>query len=345
MSAFVLIQILIPAVFCQYYMAQSPLLNWLDHECLCLWQYDTHLASIHNTTENNIAHSLDNGHDCWIGLEYIGGSTINDFEWADQTPFDYGYNITVNGKEPWKISEPDFAGKECIEFAHSDGKWNDRTCAELNTAICNKPSPVYIFKDNNNYVRIPEKNKQIASNIAILDEIHITFRCILNEWHSSEQWTSIFALQGTDIEIRINNNNHELFLAFDTRVNAQRQYAFPFLILTEYFIEIFWTQNKFIFISDNNVLINETIESHTIKMSHDVYLGFSNIEPANATITSFTLSTSNSHYPFPYNYLCDYYNRFTEIVGNFSYNYDYNNNNCELTIINTGEANIVWMGD
>ncbi len=59
-------------------------------------------------------------------------------------------------------------------------------------------------------------------------------------------------------------------------------------------------------------------------------------------ITGLTVTTSNTHHPNPFNYLCDYNNRFTIASGEWSYN----SGNCELSNLNSDNSgDVVWLGD
>eukprot|EP01084_Bolivina_argentea_P021373 39707_1 len=329
-------------VIISQYIPQSQLLSWADHEALCLWRYDTNLASIHNISQDNAADVLRGTHDCWIGLNSLSGQTTDDFTWSDQSPFDYGTDLS-GGIDPWNTGQPGVRSTSdefCVELQDIDGDWNDNQCDRDNSALCNEPSPIYIFRDNDNYQRVPIKGN-IIGVIDILDEIKIKFRFILNSW-SNNQWTSVFALEDKDIEIYIDNIAHLLYIEIDTVAHDQREYTYNITTANEYTFEILFTQTRFQFKSNNTVVFDDVIESHTIVMDANVYLSyFGSFDAADAILTAFTMSTSNTHFPTPYNYLCDFNNRFTTVTGTWNYN----STNCEVTSVNTGLGNVVWMGD
>eukprot|EP01083_Nonionella_stella_P136620 415834_1 len=113
------------------YIKSNELLAFDNHDALCLFNYDTHLASsIHNDTQNKDALSIcSTTSDCWIGLTKIGKNT---FTWLDHSNFNYEQNVTTN-------SDPLTIDTQCVSI-NSNG-WNALSCNESLYAICNYPSP------------------------------------------------------------------------------------------------------------------------------------------------------------------------------------------------------------
>eukprot|EP01084_Bolivina_argentea_P278207 475167_1 len=195
--------LLITVVFLLYktsceisYVINKYPLNFINHEALCLFQYDTTLASIHNATQNTEALSLClETIGCFIGLNDI--SKQYTFVWTDSSVFNYGTNLS-GGVYPWNIGEPNhFANNDCvtIQTEYSINSWDDALCIQNLYALCNYPTPIYLFKDNKNYQRIPKHNTIIAT-IDILDEIHIEFDIIVNAYHPEyvENYTNILQI-------------------------------------------------------------------------------------------------------------------------------------------------------
>ena len=105
------------------------------------------LATITNENEYNIARELciNNGNDCWFGLNdiyyegiwnYIDGTSIKGI---------YGFDINGNptvGIGPWSDDEPNNINKmgaRCIEFrSNTNWEWNDKACTFIRTPLCMK---------------------------------------------------------------------------------------------------------------------------------------------------------------------------------------------------------------
>ena len=102
------------------------------------------IGTITNENEYNIARELciNNGTDCWIGLNdkyyegiwnYIDGTSIKGT---------YGFNINGHptvGVGPWGDTEPnnDRIGEVCVEFrSNTNWTWNDKICTHIRTPIC-----------------------------------------------------------------------------------------------------------------------------------------------------------------------------------------------------------------
>uniref|UniRef100_A0AC35GI39 C-type lectin domain-containing protein n=1 Tax=Panagrolaimus sp. PS1159 TaxID=55785 RepID=A0AC35GI39_9BILA len=119
--------------------------TWLEAEERCKVDY-AHLASIHNSNENNFITQLATFHqsDCdwskepWIGL--ITEDENKQWKWTDGTPFDYNN---------WLPGQPDYPGIEnCGEMIITSqcsiwtpGTFNNWPCKTLNARFVCKRSP------------------------------------------------------------------------------------------------------------------------------------------------------------------------------------------------------------
>ena len=110
--------------------------TWFEAETYCNNTYGTHLASIHNETDNvNAFKSIHNvtDHTKWAWIGFTDQQCENWFYWTDGSPDTYtNWNPYYN--------EPNNNGNEdCTHFwAGSDGYWNDVSCNDtLYYFICN----------------------------------------------------------------------------------------------------------------------------------------------------------------------------------------------------------------
>eukprot|EP01084_Bolivina_argentea_P069730 126820_1 len=96
-----------------YYLSYNTL-HRSDAESYCVDQCQSHLASIHNINDYDTllklwetdrifsSPNIAYGEDLWIGLS--DDQTNNTFYWSDNTPFDFGSNIS-GGIYPWTSNE------------------------------------------------------------------------------------------------------------------------------------------------------------------------------------------------------------------------------------------------
>ncbi len=101
-------------------------MNWEEAEDWCLNNYGSHLASIHNDSQNAAASSVC-GDRCWIGAT-IKESTWSDWTWSDGT----NWNYTM-----WNAGEPNDAdgAEDCVHI-YGNGVWNDVSCDATFRPLC-----------------------------------------------------------------------------------------------------------------------------------------------------------------------------------------------------------------
>eukprot|EP01084_Bolivina_argentea_P076585 138809_1 len=97
--------------------------NWFDAEAHCVSQHCTHLASIHDSTDNTEAHSLclnmNSNADCWIGMSANG----TNWNWAD---------LSDNSYQNWAPSKEPATSGRCGHFSpYAHSQWNNDVCTEI----------------------------------------------------------------------------------------------------------------------------------------------------------------------------------------------------------------------
>eukprot|EP01084_Bolivina_argentea_P096014 172601_1 len=337
------------------YMLQTDLLSFNNANALCLFQYDTTLASIHNDTQNIEAKLLCNTTtiDCWIGL--TDQLIPNNYYWMDATPFNYGTNISITSVRPWGNGEPSQYSDEIFVRLKQESElnWYDIT-AQYYYSLCNTPASIPIIYDNIGYVRIPTFNTSLGV-IDILDEIYVAFDIIIHSWPVPDSWSHILRIGNSRwgryplISLDYNDPNKPVFHCSFSHINAYNPFQNSLNALqlnTQYHIELYATQNRFTLKQDGIIFYDNSTVSHSILFNQNIYLsqatyaGANNI--TNCSISNLQITTSNSHMPNGFNYLCDYNNRFTVIKGNWSID----ETNCILTQHNiSSRGAIVWLGD
>eukprot|EP01083_Nonionella_stella_P279726 951504_1 len=77
------------------YVLQQQLLSFANHDALCLFEYDQHLASIHDSTEWAQANAdrSEKPSEMFIFIGLTDETTETQFVWTDGTPWDFGTNI------------------------------------------------------------------------------------------------------------------------------------------------------------------------------------------------------------------------------------------------------------
>eukprot|EP01084_Bolivina_argentea_P268141 455367_1 len=90
----------------------------------------------------------------------------------------------------------------------------------------------------------------------------------------------------------------------------------------------------------SNNIANIQTSSHSIAMNRFIWISSPWIQPANVTISTLTISTTNNNF----NYLCDYHHRFTDNNnGNW---YNTSNSSCSITQSNGADIDIyTWLGE
>ena len=116
------------------YRAMEDRMNWEEAEIACVME-GAHLVSIRDQAENDFVferfHSL-------VGKHWLGGHSTcpgcDDWTWTDGSQFSFTY---------WAGPEPNNAGgpEDCIEmgwYASSPDQWNDWSCSNTNTVVCER---------------------------------------------------------------------------------------------------------------------------------------------------------------------------------------------------------------
>lgn len=92
------------------------------------------IASIHNESENSLAHLACQMHQCWIGA-YSHGNTPEDYEWNDGSEWDYsnwGHQQIVD----WKHRDV----RPCVKIygigPFAPYWWDAESCSTLNYPLC-----------------------------------------------------------------------------------------------------------------------------------------------------------------------------------------------------------------
>ena len=126
-------------------------LTWYDADNYCKYQYNTSLASIHSSEENEQARILCDSIAEYPYLCYIG---LNDFEnerntskngWVWNDGSDYNY-------QNWYPSQPENPNEDCVDIHPHDGKWSSTGgstgCWYKRYFLCNLP----IIEPSENYI-------------------------------------------------------------------------------------------------------------------------------------------------------------------------------------------------
>eukprot|EP01084_Bolivina_argentea_P180051 311064_1 len=126
--------------------------NWLQAEDYCQKRCNSHLISLHNDQQykqlinliknatNDYITTINPKTNTWIGLNDFDAN--QQWEWIDQTPFDFGNDIS-GGVYPWSTGDPgNSAVKSCIlmEGIDIDGDylWNDKVNSKIDCMFaCN----------------------------------------------------------------------------------------------------------------------------------------------------------------------------------------------------------------
>ena len=119
----------------------SQLFTWNEAETYCVNTYNSHLASILTSEQNNETQSIFQAFDkIMLAFGFNDQTTEGTFEWIDGR---------VSNFEYWYPGEPnDYNGEHCGEIRYGgkfDGEWNDQDCddKEYLGFICNRPIEIY----------------------------------------------------------------------------------------------------------------------------------------------------------------------------------------------------------
>eukprot|EP01084_Bolivina_argentea_P033474 61913_1 len=204
----------------------------------------------------------------------------------------------------------------------------------------------YIIHDNVDYHRIPHSSNQIGV-IDILDEIYIEFYITIHSFNSSSKYSRSSILHfGNNVNekypsIYINDLSQSIVIEFTSVSNNTQSWQYSINTNTIYHIQITATQTNIMLTVNNIPIVNESITSHSILFNRNIYISNPWNNPCNCIIKGLTVTTDNSINQ-PFNYLCDYINRFTNISGDWTYD----PNTCILTQNDyTLDKASIWMGD
>merc|ERR1712227_494473 len=122
---------------CYRYFAEKK--TWEDSRTyrINIAEKEGNLASITDVGTNNFISGFSNT------LMWIGGqknsSQLDGFGWSDGTSWDF---------TSWNPSEPNNFAAACVEIAGgNEGKWNDGSCNNLRTFVCQQPSKEISVQD------------------------------------------------------------------------------------------------------------------------------------------------------------------------------------------------------
>eukprot|EP01084_Bolivina_argentea_P030528 56540_1 len=324
------------------YIFQTQSLSWVDSEQLCLWNYGTHLASIHDTTQNNDATIISSNNRAWVGLNDI--NIEGDFVWTDGTGFGFGSTFY---QYPWGSSEPRGStsnSEDCVEINYLNA-WNDDVCSFTKYSLCNyPPQHIEIINDPPNYERIPSETN-IITTLDVLDVIKIEFDIFFNTF--SGEYTSILHIGNNKNEqypqISLNEANKQLTFSFsglNGMLEIINSSSNSIELNTSYNIKYFRTQNWQTIQINMVSIYNQSIQSHSIIFDKNIYFNQPGYKVADAIIKNLTINTGNMYSIF--NYLCDSSNRFSIIKGDWIMN----DTLCSVHQMNiTTTNNVIWLGD
>eukprot|EP01083_Nonionella_stella_P077565 211868_1 len=123
-----------------YYISPNQL-DWHQAEDFCIQHCGSHLASIHDSAQNNelisliqsavsdIMLNIPSTMDTYIGLHDTNGN--GNWAWSDGSSFDYGNDI-------WMTNNPNYIGAPiCVQMEGSDNsyQWNDVKCNDTTTPV------------------------------------------------------------------------------------------------------------------------------------------------------------------------------------------------------------------
>eukprot|EP01083_Nonionella_stella_P089989 251370_1 len=111
---------------------------------------------------------------------------------------------------------------------------------------------------------------------------------------------------------------------------------------TQYHWTLYRTQQHITITVNGEKVVNEASPSHSVVFDKHIYVSNPWHESANATVSNLFISTSNSHSPNEFNYLCDADNRFSISSGRWLFD----TNECTVQsddITHTEAWNAVWL--
>eukprot|EP01083_Nonionella_stella_P297067 1009058_1 len=318
--ALIVICYLITAITSQRtYILQQQFLTFENHDALCLFEYDQHLASIHDSTEltqaGNDRSAQPSESSPFIGL--TDETTENQFVWSDGTPWDFGTN-TNGGVSPWDStasSEPNGGTSEnCVLLKFNNNNWNDFDCDIPKMALCNAPQPVYSINYPPHYHVAPSQNT-IIGYIDVLDDISIQFDFIIHSFTTDPIHSNLLQIGDWDLDrlpafTVLGNVYQHLSTAFSIPSNPNPYFDSQdnSLVLEQWNRVTFSrTQNWMSMYLNGVEVYNAPTNSHSIVFNKPIYLCYSDNDGpcTDATVSNLTITTSNSHGVDKFNYFCD----------------------------------------
>eukprot|EP01083_Nonionella_stella_P184309 668736_1 len=360
-APYVVITAVIALVSSQSYILYDyELLAWQDGNAFCAFSYGTSLASIHDATQDNEADlecpTSAQLTGCWIGATILDpwNWETNDgiWKWSDGTPFNYGSN-TSGGIPPWKTGNPSNHHTEfCGEIDKATVGWNDNECYNEKPILCNSPSnsSSIVIDDNINNVRQPMSSHSVGK-MDILDDVHVEFDFIISST-PTEPYTNILHIGSPFIgkpqlpSIFIQNYLDSLTVNVRFSViedtNARINSITPIALAKWYHLSFDITQRSAdVLISLNGITIDSLhreFSSHAILRNQDIYLSNPIYKSVNGSLRNVKITTNNA-YSTPFDYLCDYDNRFTVLSGSWLID-------SQCVLVQYGnKGGVVWLGD
>eukprot|EP01083_Nonionella_stella_P241551 843438_1 len=320
-----------------YYVFQKKMLDFDDSDALCRFSYDSHLASIHSDHQNEEAIGMSVYHQtappCWFGLNDI--ETEGTWTNRDATPWDYG--VTV-GSLPWNTTQP--SGSNALNCATLAPRWSDSLCQSKLYSLCNHPQHTVVI--NEHYSRSLSAGNLIGI-IDILDELYMAFDIVIHSW--SQNFTNILHIGNANSDqmypaIFSKSSNSLQFTFTNIDGVSQDSYQNPYAMNldTQYHLTLYRTQQHITITVNDEKVVDEASPSHPVVFNKRIYVSDPWYDSANATVSNLFISTSNSHAPNEFNYLCDAYNRLRNGAWVF------NTNECTVQSSNDTESwNVVWL--
>eukprot|EP01083_Nonionella_stella_P072343 194998_1 len=326
------------------------MLEWHEGNAFCEFVYGTTLASIHNEMQDIEAGSKcpesTEWSGCWIGANILNATS---WKWSDGSTFTYG-NDTAGGVAPWMAGNPSHAINEsCGEIDQATKGWNDHECNDNKPILCNSPSntSTIVIDDNIHNIRQPVPPTHSFGTMDILDDVHVEFdfkvssslRMYSNILHIGSHYNTrlpaIFIMDSAGkpgVKVQFSRIDDALTVT---------DYG-PMSIGTWYHVSFDITQSTTVLSIDGSTVANRTNQtSHAILYNQDIYIMSHFVWlPIDGLIRDLKITTNNA-YQTPFNYLCDYENRFSVISGSWSIDTE----TCWLSQNTSEGGNVVWLGD
>eukprot|EP01083_Nonionella_stella_P037912 103266_1 len=225
-------------------------------------------------------------------------------------------------------------------YAVVDGpKWNDQLCQFQHYSLCNHPHPTVII--NEKYSRSLSVDNLLGF-IDVLDEIYVEFDIVIHSFPPDNWYYNILQIGNTAQYERFPSIFSHTSGILSFKFTNVVDYEHAVSLHTQYHFTLYQTQNHITITKNNEKLFDEATPSHSIVFNKHIYMTSPWRNSTNATVSNLFISTSNSHSPNAFNYLCDADNRFSITKGAWIFN----TNDCTLQSNNDIDWwNAVWLGD